>query len=390
VLRTSPWLALAALVGLMLASACGQRVDADHHAAARAGFPCVECHRPDYDAALDPNHAAGGYPTTCQQCHTLEAWAPATFAGHDAFWPLTGAHAAAQCESCHAGGVYEGTATACESCHGADYDATTKPSHAAAGLPRACEVCHDTAGWVPSRFDHDAAWPLTGAHVAAACESCHADGFEGTARECVGCHLPDWQTAADPDHVALELPQACVACHGTAAWKPADFEGHDAIWPLVGEHREAACESCHKDGYAGTPTACDDCHHPDYVAAKTPDHVAAGYPTTCESCHAATGWKPSTFDHEASWPLTGAHAEAACESCHEGGVYAGTPDTCVGCHQADYEATADPDHENAGVADDVQRVPRHGDVGAGGLRRARRLLAAGGQARRRDLRELPL
>jgi hypothetical protein len=349
VLRTSPWLALAALVGLMLASACGQRVDADHHAAARAGFPCVECHRPDYDAALDPNHAAGGYPTTCQQCHTLEAWAPATFAGHDAFWPLTGAHAAAQCESCHAGGVYEGTATACESCHGADYDATTKPSHAAAGLPRACEVCHDTAGWVPSRFDHDAAWPLTGAHVAAACESCHADGFEGTARECVGCHLPDWQTAADPDHVALELPQACVACHGTAAWKPADFEGHDAIWPLVGEHREAACESCHKDGYAGTPTACDDCHHPDYVAAKTPDHVAAGYPTTCESCHAATGWKPSTFDHEASWPLTGAHAEAACESCHEGGVYAGTPDTCVGCHQADYEATADPDHEKLGL-----------------------------------------
>ncbi|MCB9789089.1 MAG: hypothetical protein H6744_20625 [Deltaproteobacteria bacterium] len=275
----------------------------------------------------------------------MDAWAPATFTGHDAFWPLTGAHADATCAACHTDGVYAGTPKLCSSCHEADFEAATEPDHVKEGISQACEVCHDTAAWKPARFDHDSAWPLTGAHVVAACSSCHEGGvYAGTSRDCEGCHVPEWQTAEDPDHVALDLPKTCEACHATAAWAPADYAGHDAVWPLLGKHRDATCESCHADGYRGTPTACDDCHHPDYVGAEEPDHTGEGFPLSCETCHAATGWEPSIFDHESVWPLTGAHVEAACSSCHQAGDYADTPEVCVGCHQADFDASSDPDH----------------------------------------------
>jgi hypothetical protein len=340
------------LFGLIsvLGPSCGNKPSDDHHAAARAGFPCVECHRPDYDAAKTPEHVSAGYPTTCQQCHSLDVWRPATFGSHDAYWPLTGAHADAACASCHAGGVYAGTARECAGCHGPDFDATTKPNHADAGFPSTCELCHGTVAWVPSTFDHEATWPLTGAHQEAACVSCHATGYAGTARECQGCHLSDWEKAADPDHAKLALPKTCEACHGTAAWAPADYAGHDAIWPLLGKHALAACESCHADGhYADTPTDCVGCHKADYDGTTDPVHADVGYPTSCAVCHGTDGWKPAVFDHDAKWPLTGAHAEAACESCHADGQYAGTPDTCVGCHQADFDGTTDPDHAALGL-----------------------------------------
>ena len=54
----------------------------------------------------------------------------------------------------------------------------------------------------------------------------------------------------------------------------------------------------------------------------------------------------STFDHP--WPLEGAHAQAACASCHLGNppVYAGTPTSCVGCHRSDYDLSPYPGHSN--------------------------------------------
>ena len=38
-------------------------------------------------------------------------------------------------------------------------------------------------------FDHNASFPLVGVHAAQQCAACHVGGvFEGTARECAGCH----------------------------------------------------------------------------------------------------------------------------------------------------------------------------------------------------------
>jgi len=41
------------------------------------------------------------------------------------------------------------------------------------------------------------------------------------------------------------------------------------------------------------------------------------------------------FDHlQTGFPLSGAHATAACDSCHVRGIFRGTPNQCVICHTA--------------------------------------------------------
>ncbi len=305
---------------------------------------CVGCHLPDYQATTDPEHSAAGFSTSCETCHSAAAWSPSTF-DHTAIWPLTGQHAAATCESCHGGGVYAGTPSACVDCHLADYQATVAPDHAASGFPTNCESCHTATGWTPATFDHSAFWPLTGRHATATCESCHEGGvYAGTPTACEGCHLTDYEATTQPAHAEAGFPVTCETCHTATGWTPATFD-HATFWPLVGEHATATCESCHGGGvYAGTPTACEGCHLSDYQATTQPAHAAAGFPVTCETCHTATGWTPATFDHAAFWPLTGRHASATCESCHEGGVYAGTPTACVGCHRPDYDTSTNPSH----------------------------------------------
>ena len=40
-----------------------------------------------------------------------------------------------------------------------------------------------------------------------------------------------------------------------------------------------------------------------------------------------------SFDHlSTGFPLDGQHRQAACDSCHEKGLFKGTPTRCVACH----------------------------------------------------------
>ena len=69
------------------------------------------------------------------------------------------------------------------------------------------------------------------------------------------------------------------------------------------------------------------------------------FPTQCQNCHNTGAWKPANFDHnQTRFPLTGAHLQTACASCHVGGRYAGTPTDCNSCHQPDYAKTTNPNH----------------------------------------------
>ena len=317
-----------------------------------AGTPrtCEGCHLADYQTTTAPDHAAAGYPKTCETCHSAAAWAPAAF-DHGRFWPLTGKHAAAACDGCHAGGVFAGTPKVCESCHLADYQASTRPAHAAAGYPKACETCHSTAGWAPSSFDHARSWPLAGKHASTTCVACHAgDVFAGTTRNCDGCHHDDFLATRTPPHQAAGFSTSCETCHTATGWTPAAFD-HARFWPLTGAHRTATCESCHVGNvFAGTTKACDGCHLADYQATREPPHAVNGYPRTCESCHTTAAWTPAAFDHARFWPLAGKHATTTCESCHVGGVFAGTPRTCEGCHYNDFLGTDAPPHAAAGFS----------------------------------------
>ncbi|MCC6624985.1 MAG: hypothetical protein IT385_27305 [Deltaproteobacteria bacterium] len=312
---------------------------------------CEGCHLPDYQATTSPSHTSAQIPIACAGCHAASGWTPAGFAAHDPYWPLTGRHAAASCASCHVGGVFEGTPRLCVGCHRSLFEATTEPDHVVAGYPETCQGCHDTDAWRPAAFDHTSFWPLEGRHAAASCASCHAGGvYAGTPRACEGCHLPDYLATTDPSHPSAQLPTACAGCHTALAWRPVDFTAHDRYWPLTGSHTTPSCASCHVgEVYAGTPTTCDGCHHDTFVGTSAPAHVAAGFPTTCQTCHGDVAWVPSSFDHEATWPLRGRHADAACASCHVAGVYAGTPRVCYGCHAADYQATDNPPHLALGI-----------------------------------------
>ncbi len=312
---------------------------------------CFACHQQDFDNTTDPNHKVNGFSTECTQCHTENAWEPATFDHDQTEFPLTGAHIGVDCIDCHTEG-YTNTPTDCAACHQLDFDQSINPNHKVLNLSTDCIECHTTEpDWMPASFDiHDQFWPLNGAHAAVAndCAACHNGNYTNTPTDCIGCHQQDFNNAKDPDHVASGFSTDCTQCHSEIAWEPATFDHDQTNFPLRGEHREVDCIECHADGYEGTPTDCFACHQADFNNTNDPDHRASGFPTDCTVCHTESGWEPATFDHDqTSFPLRGEHRGVDCIECHTDG-YTGTPTDCVACHQADFDQTNDPNHRTAG------------------------------------------
>jgi len=316
---------------------------------------CVGCHQQDYNQAATPNHVQAGLPTDCVTCHATASWAAAYDHSRTQF-PLTGAHRATACTDCHNDGLYRGKPTTCVSCHQTDFTGAQTPNHVQAQFPNDCTTCHTTTAWQPAPFDHGTtSFALTGAHKAATCADCHADGvYRGKPTTCVSCHQTDFNGARTPNHVQSQLPTTCASCHSTTAWQPATFDHAATRFPLTGAHRAATCTDCHADGvYNGKPTTCVSCHQTDYNQTTDPNHAAARFPTDCTPCHGTTAWTPASFNHSTTqFPLTGAHLAATCDQCHADGVYNGKPTACLSCHQTDYNQTTDPNHQAAGFPTD--------------------------------------
>jgi DnaJ-class molecular chaperone len=232
--------------------------------------------------------------------------------------------------------VYRGKPSTCLSCHQADYTGATAPSHA--GFPTTCTQCHSTTAWTGASFDHGATqFPLTGAHLAATCRDCHADGvYDGKPTTCVSCHRTDYDRTTLPPHATLAFPTDCRTCHTTTGWPGGTYDHSTTQFPLTGAHRTATCAQCHGDGvYRGKSTVCASCHQADYDAATDPNHRTARFPTTCNTCHTTTTWAGATFNHDASWfPIySGAHRGrwTSCSDCHTNNAnYAVF--TCLTCH----------------------------------------------------------
>jgi hypothetical protein len=320
---------------------------------------CITCHVDSFQKAKVPDHQALGFPTTCEACHSFDAWQPAKF-DHLRFtgFDLTGVHAKLECSACHVNGRFKGTPSNCYACHAKDYNATKNPNHIQAGFPQDCSNCHTTATWLGAKFDHNrfTKFPLTGAHVNVACSSCHINGkFAGTPTDCASCHIQQYNSATNPNHKAAGFPTVCTICHTTVAWKPASFDHNRATkFPLTGAHVTVACSSCHINGkFAGTPTTCDACHIQQYNGTTKPNHKAAGFPTDCSICHSTVSWLGATFDHSKThFPLTGFHVSVPCASCHINNKFVGTPTNCDGCHLPQYNATTKPNHKAAGFPTD--------------------------------------
>jgi hypothetical protein len=333
---------------------------------------CYGCHQAAYQRTTSPNHAAAGFPLTCEVCHQASqtSWAQAAF-NHTAFFPLVGVHTTQACATCHRNNVYAGTPSNCAGCHMANYQRTTSPNHAAAGIPTTCEQCHrpsDATFASSGPFNHNAFFPLVGVHATQACATCHKNNvYAGTPSACVGCHLANYQKTTNPNHAAAGMPTTCDQCHRPSdpSWTASGPFNHSAFFPLVGVHASQACATCHKNNvYAGTPSACVGCHLANYQKTTNPNHAAAGFGTSCDQCHRASdaAWTQGSFNHASVFPLVGVHATQACAACHTSGNYASAPTTCVGCHLANYQQTTNPNHASAGFGTTCDQCHRPTDA----------------------------
>ncbi|MEB3323394.1 MAG: cytochrome c3 family protein, partial [Synechococcaceae cyanobacterium] len=262
-----------------------------HDGGVYTGLPsdCVSCHRPDYDATLDPNHAASGFNTNCTDCHGTTTWIGARFE-HTSF-PLTGAHGGLDCTACHGDAVYAGRDATCFACHQADYAATTSPNHSAAGFPTDCSQCHGTTSFLGATFAHTT-FPLTGGHTGLDCVSCHGNGvYNGLTNDCVFCHQNDYDATTNPRHGTAGFGTDCASCHDTTSWNGATFD-HDAnFFPIYSSTHRGKwndCSDCHANPSNYSAFSCFNCHAHDRTRMDSKHGGVSGYrydSFACYDCH---------------------------------------------------------------------------------------------------------
>jgi hypothetical protein len=298
---------------------------------------CVSCHE-------DPHE--GRFPgAECTSCHNETNWAEVTNvrSNHPGL-SLAAGHSKTKCEACHdQGNTSPPSAGAdCVACHGQVHEAK---------FGDRCENCHASIRWtgLPKKIGLRAhpltAFPLEGMHREASCKSCHSPKLSMQQRyrrlkfeQCGDCHRDV--------HRGTLGKADCKSCHDEQGFWPTLFtvEQHGRTqFPLDGRHQSVPCAGCHQGkrphyNLELKAKRCADCHenpHGDQFVTEMRDGG-------CAHCHSSRGWDSPRIDHS-TWPLTGAHAEAACDSCHSpskqdrlsgrGATYRGAPRECAGCHR---------------------------------------------------------
>jgi len=323
---------------------------------------CAGCHEDVHRGQLGRD---------CATCHGEDDWLPnEVVAMHlRTRFPLVGAHAATPCWRCHRGaetGVFTRVSIECANCHQDDLARATSPDHLAQGWVDRCDRCHIPTTWAGAGFNHGT-WPLTGAHRVIDCTECHVnDVFQGTPRNCVDCHLDEYNATTDPDHQAGNFSLDCMLCHGTTTWFGANFNHAGIVNGCVQCHLDdyqgttdpdhqatgiqLECEQCHVTStwfgaafnHTGIRNGCVECHLDDYQATTDPNHLAAGFPQQCEACHGTNSWFGAVFDHD--FPINnGPHGSLACADCH---LQSRTFSTfsCTHCHEH-RQSEADKEHQ---------------------------------------------
>jgi len=298
---------------------------------------CSDCH-------ADPHR--GGFPQTCQSCHTTAVWSTISRAAlNRAFdhsktkYPLLGKHAEVECVKCHTNGDFTKPLAfqKCSDCHHPDPHGGQFNKRAGGAE---CSGCHTVDGFKPSTFrlkEHAATrYPLQGKHAGLRCAQCHVPSGKTTIYKikfqyCTDCH---------GDEHAGQFAKAphlnhCEECHGLQGFRPSTFtlSRHNKLsFDLSGSHLAIPCIDCHKTSanFKPKPTAqyhwsgvsCTSCHADPHqgrfnalVRAAGPNRKALG----CDSCHSTETWDDvSRFDHsKTTFPLLGAHKTTRCRNCHE-------------------------------------------------------------------------
>ena len=338
-----------------------QNVDCSKcHSQSFAGTPtaCVECHRSNYNATVNPNHVATGISSECETCHNTTAWVPSSFTHSSTGFELVGQHSLIDCLSCHKG-TTSGLSPECVSCHQADYDATVNPNHKTLSISTDCQTCHTPSpNWQPATFPiHNNYYELLGAHatIASDCNTCHNGNYTSTPNTCYGCHQTDYNNTNDPPHASAGFSTDCVTCHSQSAWKPSTFDHDNQFFPIYsGKHNGQwnTCSDCHTNASDYSVFSCINCHEHNQTDADSKHQGVSGYSYNSQACYAChpTGSSEGSFNHSlSSFPLTGAHLTVACIQCHQQG-YSGTSTVCYDCHQSNYNSTTNPNHLSLSIS----------------------------------------
>lgn len=176
------------------------------------------------------------------------------------------------------------------------------------------------------------------------CGACHdSTSDRATAELCTSCHEDVGTDRAGVTGFHGRFDPArkneCIVCHTDHEGRDADivainsglFEHRWTDFVLTGAHLLASCGDCHASGdaYSAAPTECVDCHRND-------DVHRGGLGEDCQACHRSADWQNTTFDHsQTNYPLTGRHANVACNDCHRDNNFLPTPQRCASCHAID-------------------------------------------------------
>ncbi len=326
---------------------------------AHASVECAKCHGdpPKYQGLAfasctnchdDPHKGKLG--ADCKDCHTESDWHRIDFEpGAHRGLSLANGHARVACKSCHDRGslLAPSRGRACVNCHA--------PVHEA-DFGKQCGKCHSNILWLglPRRVGLEAhdktAYPLEGKHDLVECKSCHlpelpqAKRYRGlTFDRCVNCH-----SDTHDGQFSSRDGGECATCHTTEGFRPTLFGVtlHESTgFSLSGGHGAVPCFGCHDNPpgkkqrlrWQTDKTKCADCHDNPHGDQFAEEMRRDG----CATCHSPAGWHLPNIDHS-TWPLVGAHASAACSSCHtpteadrklgHGPSYQNAPRECEGCH----------------------------------------------------------
>ena len=256
---------------------------------------CVSCHQANYNASTNPPHAAINIPTSCADCHTTNpGWKPATFAIHNNYYPLTGAHITTDCNSCHNNNYTNSLPNTCVGCHQANYDKTSNPPHKSINIPTTCADCHTTnPGWKPATFAiHSNYYVLAGAHASLDCSVCHLNNYANTLpTTCVGCHQTNYNQTTNPPHASAQYPTDCQLCHNQTAWSPSTFNHDSQYFPIYSGHHNgtwSTCGDCHTNSSNYQVFSCITCHAHNQTDMDNSHSGVSGYSynsAACYQCH---------------------------------------------------------------------------------------------------------
>jgi len=323
-----------------------------------ASANCTACHKDEHRGTLGPN---------CTKCHNTKGWLDIDGKAFDhstTRYPLLGKHAGVICAQCHSNHNKKPLFARCQDCH--------RDAHNSQGLARpklmACENCHTVAGFRPAEFtmtDHgETVFPLSGAHLATPCFSCHKPLAQGDAKSvyakaadlapahtaCIDCHRdPHLGQTRKIQNAAGQT--ACLACHNTASWRSPVFDHGQTKFALQDQHAQQTCVKCHKPirrkgqlemPFQGVSAHCAACHDDVHRGEFAPRKTADGQAIDCAGCHVTVDWFAEKFDHDrdSRFALRGGHEQVACAKCHllrpeDKGklvIFKPLPTDCRDCH----------------------------------------------------------